>query len=151
MHTNLCATCLPSRADQQSLVVYKPRYLSAKRGLSTCSPRLTPLTAAVRIQHVSAIKSALKQHAGSSHATGTRSCARALSHPLFSRKDEADVLPLLSPREHRAMPARGLVELRISARAFPGAAVAHPAVATRGGRKVGHLGKGNSPWPGRRL
>lgn len=77
--------------------------------LSIHSSRLTPLTAAIRIRHVSAIKSVLKQRAGSSHATGTQSRARALSHPLFSQKYEADVFPLLQPREHQWMPARGLV------------------------------------------
>lgn len=139
MHTNLCITSSPSQGDQPLLVEHKPRHLSVRSCPSTRSSRLTPLRAAAGIQRVSAIKSVLRQHAGSSHATGTRCRARALAHPLFSQKQEADVSPSSCPQSPVDAHARagGAEE---PSQSFPRSSHS-PRGPGEGGRKVGHLGK----------
>lgn len=67
MHSYVCVTSSPSKLDQCFFCSVKPQYLGVK--MLPEHPELTAdaPTVAVRIQHVSAIKSVLKQRAVSSH------------------------------------------------------------------------------------
>lgn len=92
------------------------------------------LTAAIRIQHVSAIESALKQHAGSSHATEPGPVPGhylTLCFPKSTRQtfSLSPIFPAAPGDAH--VRAGGTAGLGIPARALLGAAVARPTAPTQ--------------------
>lgn len=73
---------------------------------------------------------------------GTRICARALAHPLFSPKHKADIFP---PSVRGVLVRAQPVGTGGPSKTFPRSRHGPSCPASRGGRKVSCLEKGNSP------